>query len=645
MDQPEDKATRELPAMRAMGEQRTAKIVVPAGATRSTGAGGSDGDGAGARGDEPGASREPNLAGMTILLADDDYSVRDLVARVLTVQGFVVTSVSTVETAIDELERQPFDVVIVDKNLPDGTGFEILQWISEHGSDCASLLMTAYANVDSVVQAMRLGARDYLVKPFEDVEIVRQSIRRVARTLALERKNAQLHTALQATNQALASLAVRDPLTKLFNHAYLQDVVEREVARCQRYNLQFSLLLVDLDAFRAMNDEHGHAAGDRVLREFADLLMSRSPVGGGVPFRSQDITARYGHDRFAVLLPETPKGAAVSKAESLRRTVSGFDFAARGLPAQAVSVGVSTFPDDASERAGVIQCAEIALLAAKQGGRDRVVGYSSSLANLIDDDEEMAQRARRLHALDRSIAELAFDYVYQPIAGTDDGSIFGYEALVRPRDPALGDPQTLLFTAESAGKLGELGRALRQCALGALRCLPEHALLFINLHPLELYDPAFASIERLLAGWADRIVLELTEFASVGEYEPLRQVISWLRGLGIRIALDDLGSGYSGLNTLAMIEPDFVKLDMQLVRRARHDARTRRLVRYIVEFAQEENIAVIAEGVERADERDMVTELGCHYVQGFLIGVGLSLDAIRAQQAERAREIGDARDE
>ena len=301
-------------------------------------------------GDGSGSAREPDLNGMTVLAIDDDSSVRELLIMILSTEGFAVTAVDTLGAAIAILEKKSFDVVITDKNLPDGTGLDALHWIAERGLHCATIIITAYANVRSAVAALRLGVCDYLVKPFDDIELVRQSVRRAARMLALERKNAQLYTALEASNQALASLAVRDPLTKLFNHAYLQEAVEREVARCQRFAAQFSLLFVDLDDFRSINDVHGHAAGDSVLRSFAEIIGGyRANIPSSVPFRPQDVAARYGYDRFVILLPETPKGVAVSKAESLRRSVVEFDFAGRDLPAQAVSIGVVTYPDDAGD--------------------------------------------------------------------------------------------------------------------------------------------------------------------------------------------------------------------------------------------------------------------------------------------------------
>jgi len=228
-------------------------------------------------------------------------------------------------------------------------------------------------------------------------------------------------------------------------------------------------------------------------------------------------------------------------------------------------------------------------------------------------------------AVERSIASSSFDFVYQPIVSARSGRVYGYEALCRPRDPAFPNPMALIESAERCGCTAALGRALRQRGVQALGQLPQGSLLFLNLHPEELRDPEFIAIESFVAQWAGQVVFEITEVAKIADFDHVGQVIARLRGSGFRVALDDVGAGYSGLEALARLEPDFVKLDMRLVHALSTDRRTRRLVKHILEFARDEGMQVVAEGIETERQREAVVDLGCPLLQGYLFGKGKPL--------------------
>ncbi|MEM9491048.1 MAG: EAL domain-containing protein, partial [Myxococcota bacterium] len=569
---------------------------------------------------------------LTILLVAR-YSVGMRLGEIAGAHGCSVTAVDSVEAARDMLTRKDFDLVIMASDLLDSSGADLLSELAGGDWGGSSIVLVAAGDGDTATRAMQLGAVDVLFEPLDEPALICCALVRVAARLSLQRRNAQLAAELDASNRTLSALAVRDPLTKLLNHVELQDRLERELAHCAHQRGSLSVLLIDIDDFRNLNEHFGHAAGDRALRSIAEHLGGIfGSDATGVMLSAHDVLARYSGDRFAIMLPGAVRGTALGKAESLRRSIAEVDWSARDLPGLSVSVGLSTYPEDIGDRAGLLRCAELAVVAAKQSGGDRVVGYTPTMATLVSSERETAQRARRLHVLERAIAEHDFDFIYQPIARTDGGSVVGFEALCRPREPELRDIRSMLATAESAGLLGRLGRVMRQCATGALRALPEDARLFVNLHPRELHDPDFAAIVRLLAGWTERVVLELTEFAALVDTDAALSTVRWLRESGFGIALDDVGAGYSGLNTLAAIAPDYVKLDMQLVWRAAEDRRAARLVRHIIEFAHEEDIQVIAEGVETRAQHALAGQLGCDLVQGFLIGRGCSVDALAIEQ-------------
>jgi EAL domain-containing protein (putative c-di-GMP-specific phosphodiesterase class I) len=205
---------------------------------------------------------------------------------------------------------------------------------------------------------------------------------------------------------------------------------------------------------------------------------------------------------------------------------------------------------------------------------------------------------------------------YQPIVRADDGAVFGYEALLRTDEGNVAGPLGFLETAERLGRMVELGRGVReQVARSMAREGGEH-VHFVNLHPAELGDPELYSPQAALTAHAKRVVLELTERASLESVRDLRERIRDLKGLGFRLAVDDVGVGYAGLANFAALEPDLVKLDRALVQAVDREPLKRRLVGAITRLCREMGIKVVGEGVETPAERDALVELGCDLLQG-----------------------------
>jgi EAL domain-containing protein (putative c-di-GMP-specific phosphodiesterase class I) len=243
----------------------------------------------------------------------------------------------------------------------------------------------------------------------------------------------------------------------------------------------------------------------------------------------------------------------------------------------------------------------------------------------------VARRARALAAeverTEAALANLSDDFTsavdslwmaFQPIVRHSDRGLFGFEALVRSAHPPLARPDELLRAAEQLGRLGELGRAIHAHVARAARSAPVDATLFVNLHPWDLRDEGLLAPGSPLAALADRVVLEITERASLDHVPDLRARIDGLRRLGFRIAVDDLGAGYAGLTCIADLAPDVVKIDMSLVRGLDRDPMRRRLVRAITDLCVELGIRTVAEGVETEAEREALLAIGCDLMQGFL---------------------------
>lgn len=217
---------------------------------------------------------------------------------------------------------------------------------------------------------------------------------------------------------------------------------------------------------------------------------------------------------------------------------------------------------------------------------------------------------------DRALEKLWM--AFQPIVSLKERRIFAHEALLRTEEPTFAQPQDLVLAAERLRRLYELGARIREAATAAYRADKPGGLLFINLHPPELLDPDLGAPGAPLTLVADRVVLEVTERVSLDSLTDVRSRVSALRETGFRLAIDNLGAGYAGLTSFASLQPEFVKIDMSLVRGIDQDPIKQRLFRSMSQLCSDMGIRIIAEGVETAGERDTLAELGCELFQGYL---------------------------
>ncbi len=234
------------------------------------------------------------------------------------------------------------------------------------------------------------------------------------------------------------------------------------------------------------------------------------------------------------------------------------------------------------------------------GGRDAEAGDRAGLTARFDIALETLQMA------------------FQPIVDLGRKSLYGYVALVRPSEPSMPNPGALLEAAERLERLPDLGRRIRALSAAAFAQGPEQGLLFVNLHTRDLLDPELFRADSPLSAVAERVVLEVTERSAIDDVKDIQQRVRRLRGLGYRIAIDDLGAGYAGLSSFIALEPDVVKLDMSLVRGLHQSAIQQRLVQTMASLCSEMGMRVIAEGVEIVEERDAARRLGCDLFQGYL---------------------------
>ncbi|MDP9468895.1 MAG: EAL domain-containing protein [Chloroflexota bacterium] len=414
---------------------------------------------------------------------------------------------------------------------------------------------------------------------------------------------------LQVRYQAAIADALRDQLTGLGNHRAFQEELDGQVEHATRYKVPVSLVLIDLDEFKQVNDSAGHAGGDQTLASFGKLVTH--------VLRKVDRPFRIGGDEFALLLPHTDADGAYIVARRL--LVAALQPTVRDpkIKPLSFSAGVSTLPDLAGNRASLYTQADAALYAAKRAGRTEVVVYDPS-------EEVTTSSAGTSAAIADVIAQNLLRPVFQPIVDLKTGGTLGYEGLIRPVPPApYTDPASLFAAAEASGHVVPLDMACVEAIVAAGARLPRDMFLSVNLSPRTVEAPEFnvAAMLSILARYGfppERLVIELTEHQPIADIEEVRHKLDACRRSGMRVAADDLGAGNAGLRLLSDLHFDIVKVDLGLVQRSSPGAPSSAVVESIVAFASRTGALVIGEGVEHEEQVEQLTQLGVTAAQGYL---------------------------
>lgn len=302
-----------------------------------------------------------------ILVVEDYRETRELIAEVLQNNPeYKVVTAEDGEQALNTLELLNVDVVISDIRMPKLGGLELLAKVQQKNPDLPVILVTAFGD-DYGARALEMGAEDCIFKPFNTTELML----RVARVLKYS-KLKQLKDLLMLKNEELRKMAITDGLSQLYNRRYFLELLEREFPRSQRYRLNLSCIMIDLDHFKAVNDQYGHLQGDYVIQQIGNLIKEQ--------IREIDIPARYGGEEFIILLPETDETGTINVAERLRKRVAGENFTRNEKLRQTqelritVSQGVAVFPQPAIIHPNdLIKAADDALYSAKREGRNRTI--------------------------------------------------------------------------------------------------------------------------------------------------------------------------------------------------------------------------------------------------------------------------------
>ena len=412
-----------------------------------------------------------------------------------------------------------------------------------------------------------------------------------------------------------------DALTGLPNRRMLREWLEHEIRKSQREGLQLAILFIDLDHFKEVNDTLGHGSGDLLLVEAARRIRHC--------LRACDTVARMGGDEFTVVLTElTPDSSLEPIAQALLREMEAVFQLGTEQVFVSASIGITLFPRDASAVEDLFKHADQALYVAKGAGRNRFSFFTPSL------QEAALTRVRLANDLRAGLAQAQFEMVYQPIVDLAKGGIHKAEALLRWRHPTRGlvSPAAFIPIAEASGLIVDIGEWVFQQAADQVRqwrlSLAPDFQISINKSPVQFHHDSLANqswiqqLERLgLPGQS--LAVEITEGLLLDTSASVTDHLLALRDAGIQVSLDDFGTGYSSLSYLQKFDIDFVKIDQSFVRHLDSASTDLALCKAIIVMAHELGIKVIAEGVETAQQRDLLVAAGCDYAQGYLFSHGL----------------------
>jgi diguanylate cyclase (GGDEF)-like protein/PAS domain S-box-containing protein len=434
------------------------------------------------------------------------------------------------------------------------------------------------------------------------------------REMKLDGAPAVLMAAIDVTErrraeQRLFHMARHDALTSLPNRVQFRERLEELLA----YRRPFSILLFDLDEFKAVNDTLGHSMGDRLLEEAA-LRISAS-------IRAEDMAARLGGDEFVVIRTGQADEAAIT-AQVERVTAAlkrPFDLDGHKINIGA-SAGAACAPRDGDDCDLLLKHADLALYAAKAQGRGAFRFFEADM-------DAQLQARRKLEAdLRAAVMNGALDVHYQPLVDLATGRTCGFEALLRWNHPERGmiSPAEFVPIAEDTGLIGPIGHmVLRRACEDAARW-PDDVKIAVNLSPIQFkHGDVLNSVVQALAssGLApQRLELEITEALLMERSEKILSVLNGVRALGVGLSMDDFGTGYSSLSYLRAFPFTKIKIDQSFIRELRESADAQAIVRAILGLGESLGLTVLAEGVEHADDVAYLKHMGCQEAQGFHFG-------------------------
>ncbi|WP_194725536.1 EAL domain-containing protein [Noviherbaspirillum malthae] len=532
-----------------------------------------------------------------VLIADDDRVNRISLRAILEKQGYKVTEADNGATALAHLDNQTPDVILLDAVMPVLDGFETCARIQKlpPSKACPVIMMTALEDGAAVEMAFAAGASDYITKS-SGTSVLLSRIK---------------HTV--DSNEELRSARARsygDELTGLLSRPAFYEIITEELRAPSTERA--AVLYLDIDRFSSINHEYGHDVGDQLLLEIAQRLKRT--------VRKQNCIARISGSDFAILLsPIASESEADSMADQLVKAIAHPFVVDQHTISASVSIGIATYPADATDAGMLVKRASTAMAKAKKANAT-IHFYESSM------DPGFTEKLRVQEELQAALDNGQLKILYQPLVASNTGLITGVEALVRWNHPSRGvlAPADFIPAAVETGLIIPLGEWVTNNAFAQLKQWHRQGWtslsLSLNVSSQELLQPDFPSLISQMAKKASippsSVILDVAEITLVEHIDHISDVLAQLQGLGIRIAVDDFGLGFTSMSYIKRLPIEFIKIDRAFIRdvpRAREDTS---ILDSMLTQARECGISVVAEGVERADQYQFLKQRGCAFVQG-----------------------------
>lgn len=558
-----------------------------------------------------------NKNNIHVLLVDDDEDdyviTNDLFAEIKH-NTYTVTWVDTVDKALSEMFETKYDICLLDYNLGSDTGIEVMQRALNEGCKLPIVILTGQDDHNIDMQAMELGASDFLIKHQINSALLERSVR-----YAIDRKRAE---------EQILFLAYYDQLTNLPNRVLFLDHLTLALSAAKRYNRYVALMFLDLDDFKKVNDTSGHDVGDQLLQEVAGRLLScirKSDIVARNSISNQvDIIARLGGDEFTICLTEIKEVENASKvAERILKALADPFFLDNHQFHVTSSIGISVFPFDGEDPQTLLKHADMAMYHAKEKGRNNFQYFKSEINSSALKRLEVEQDLRK------AVDDNEFLLHYQPVIDIQTGSITGTEALLRWRHAERGlvMPDEILSIVEENGLIKQIGErviheACKQYATWIKQGIkPVPISINFSLKQFEHDNPAdlLSGILHEFALAGDTLIIEITENTFMDNPQLMIHKLNKIREVGIKICIDDFGMGCSSFEYLKLMPVDYLKIGRSFSENLPEGEADAAVVPAIIAMGHLLNAGVTVKWVENMEQVRFLKEHNCDGIQGFLV--------------------------
>ena len=554
-----------------------------------------------------------------ILIVDDaNINIVAMTLLLKNVKATIITASSGGEALEIARNEDGLALMLLDVEMPEMDGFEVSRAMQKEDRtrSIPIIFITAHQDSAHIERAYLSGAVDFLQKPVRKTALL-SKVRVFLDLWSLRAGLEQEIVQRKLAEQRVEHLAVHDPLTNLYNRRGLYEQLNQMISRSRRNHYSSVVIFIDLDGFKSINDEFGHESGDFLLKQISESYKKI--------IRQTDTIARIGGDEFVVLMTDIGESnALIIKVEQFITATSAPVNLDGRIASVSASIGIALYPDHGSDTETLLDHADQAMYQAKNEGKNTFRFFS-------EDFNRRANRKRELQEnLKKALPNNEFTVFYQPIVDVKTGAPASAEALLRWQNATIGDvgPDEFIPAAESAGLISELGRwVLSEAMSSGAAWSNQYGIklrLAINASSLQfknnlLYDSILQQINH--HDWSpDLLEIEITEGLLLDDSVEVTNYINAINKLGVRLSIDDFGTGFSALSYLKNYPVSTVKIDRTFVIGLPEDKENVVLVGAIIAMAHGLRLEVIAEGVETLAQWEFLKALNCDFAQGYYFG-------------------------